>query len=164
MMIEIKKALPENGNEIAELASVIWHEHFLAIIGEAQVEYMLDKFQSEKVITKSISGGEYTYYMAYADGEFCGYMGICHNSKENSVFLSKIYVKKEFRKKGIASRLLKNVMDEYSDCNLFWLTVNRHNDIAVKAYENMGFTKEKTQVSDIGNGFVMDDYVMTIRK
>lgn len=32
--------------EISNLASVIWHEHFTPIIGIQQVEYMLEKFQS----------------------------------------------------------------------------------------------------------------------
>ena len=32
---------------IATLANEIWHQHFIPIIGEAQVEYMVEKFQHQ---------------------------------------------------------------------------------------------------------------------
>jgi RimJ/RimL family protein N-acetyltransferase len=41
-----------------------------------------------------------------------------------------------------------------------WLTVNRFNENTIKVYEKKGFIKTRTQVADIGNGFVMDDYIM----
>ena len=40
------------------------------------------------------------------------------------------------------------------------LTVNKYNEASIKAYEKMGFKKVKDIVIDIGNGFVMDDYLM----
>lgn len=45
--LQIKKAETENQiHEIADLAAVIWEEHFTPIIGEEQVAYMVEKFQS----------------------------------------------------------------------------------------------------------------------
>ena len=38
--------------------------------------------------------------------------------------------------------------------------VNRNNAIAIRAYQNNGFTVICEQKSDIGNGFFMDDFVM----
>lgn len=163
-MFEIKKASKEDGKEIAALADIIWHEHFTAIIGEAQVEYMLKKFQSAEVISSSIESGEYVYYMAYLDGEFAGYIGIHEDRDYHSVLLSKIYIKKEHRKKGIAKKMINHVMNTYADAKMFWLTVNKHNDIAIAAYNKLGFTNERESVTDIGGGFVMDDYVMAIRR
>lgn len=125
---------------------------------------MLKKFQSEEVIGSSIESGEYAYYMAYLDNEFAGYMGVHEDKEYKSVLLSKIYIKKEYRRKGIAKALLKHVMQIYSDASMFWLTVNKHNDNAISAYNKLGFTKERESVTDIGEGFVMDDYVMTIRR
>ena len=40
-----------------------------------------------------------------------------------------------------------------------YLTVNKGNLRAVRAYEKFGFVRTEEQVSDIGNGFVMDDFV-----
>ena len=40
------------------------------------------------------------------------------------------------------------------------LTVNINNVNAIKAYEKLGFKNVGPLVTDIGNGFVMDDYQM----
>jgi RimJ/RimL family protein N-acetyltransferase len=42
------------------------------------------------------------------------------------------------------------------------LRVNKHNRIAVAAYERIGFTNRGSIVSDIGSGFSMDDYLMQL--
>ena len=41
-----------------------------------------------------------------------------------------------------------------------WLTCNRHNTDTLAVYEHLGFTKVREEVTDIGNGFVMDDYIL----
>jgi hypothetical protein len=38
--------------------------------------------------------------------------------------------------------------------------VNKGNEKAIRSYERNGFVKVRSQVADIGKGFVMDDYVM----
>ena len=43
-----------------------------------------------------------------------------------------------------------------------WLTVNRNNTDSISVYKHLGFYKEKESVSDIGSGFVMDDFIMAI--
>jgi RimJ/RimL family protein N-acetyltransferase len=42
------------------------------------------------------------------------------------------------------------------------LRVNKHNRIAVAAYERIGFVNRGSIVSDIGSGFSMDDYRMQL--
>ena len=49
-------------NTIAELANVIWHEHYTPIIGVEQVVYMLDKFQSTQAIQQQIKEEDYQYF------------------------------------------------------------------------------------------------------
>jgi len=39
---------------VATLANEIWHQHFTPIIGIAQVEYMVEKFQSYPAISNQI--------------------------------------------------------------------------------------------------------------
>ena len=43
------------------------------------------------------------------------------------------------------------------------LTVNKRNTAAIRAYLAMGFSFAGAIVKDIGDGFVMDDYVMRLR-
>ena len=44
--------------------------------------------------------------------------------------------------------------------NSICLTVNKYNMTSVYVYNNLGFQKIDDVVTDIGNGFVMDDYIM----
>ena len=40
-----------------------------------------------------------------------------------------------------------------------YLTVNKHNDHAIAVYKKTGFKVIDEVVTDIGNGYVMDDYI-----
>ncbi|BFT72400.1 GNAT family N-acetyltransferase [Paenibacillus sp. P36] len=44
--------------------------------------------------------------------------------------------------------------------NSIWLTVNRNNESSIAVYEKKGFRTVREQIVDIGNGFVMDDFIM----
>ncbi len=90
--LQIKKAETENQiHEIADLAAVIWKEHFTPIIGEEQVAYMVEKFQSFPALSQQIRDG-YEYYQFSDSNEFCGYCGI--HPEDGRLFLSKLYIKK----------------------------------------------------------------------
>jgi ribosomal protein S18 acetylase RimI-like enzyme len=41
------------------------------------------------------------------------------------------------------------------------LSVNKRNTKAITAYQRNGFVIADSVVTDIGDGFVMDDYIMT---
>ncbi|NCA83730.1 MAG: GNAT family N-acetyltransferase, partial [Opitutae bacterium] len=46
---------------VAALAREIWTQHYVPIIGAAQVEYMLEKFQSAEAIARQLAGEGYEY-------------------------------------------------------------------------------------------------------
>ena len=41
-----------------------------------------------------------------------------------------------------------------------YLTVNKQNKMAIRAYEKQGFITVDAVVTDIGEGFVLDDCIM----
>ena len=144
---------------LSAIADDIWHEHFTPIIGEAQVDYMLDKFLSPDALTEQINSG-YQYYIFSFEYTFAGFAGI---HKENGkLFLSKLYVHKDFRRKGIASYMFNQFIELCKKHNLdkIWLTCNRNNTNTLNVYKHWGFKKVREEVADIGNGFVMDDYIL----
>lgn len=149
----------ENLEDLCSLAQNIWREHFTPIIGAAQVEYMLEKFQSAPAVKTQIKEG-YAYFLFYLNGTAIGYTGI--HPEESSLFLSKLYLKKESRGKGYSRQAMDFLEGLCREKGLkkIWLTVNRHNPIAIRAYKAMGFSVIREQKADIGNGFVMDDYIM----
>ena len=146
--------------EIADLAKVIWNEHFTPIIGKEQVDYMVEKFQSYPALKGQISEG-YEYYQIFYRGEFCGYIGI-HPGEDKRLFLSKLYIKKESRGQHLATKafgFLKDLCRERG-YSAIWLTCNKHNDNSLGVYRHLGFETIDTQEADIGGGFIMDDYIM----
>lgn len=147
--------------EIAALAEIIWHEHFTPIIGEAQVIYMVDKFQSFHALKEQLEEG-YEYYRIFDDGEFVGYTGI--HPENGRLFLSKLYVKKDARGRHLATKAIQFLKGICRERNLrsIWLTCNKHNDNSLAVYDHLGFSVIDTQEADIGNGFIMDDYIMEL--
>lgn len=148
---------------LTALADAIWHECFPGIITVEQIDYMVQKFQSYGAICQQMREG-YLYYLFILDGEIIGYTGI-HPEEDGRLFLSKLYLKKEYRGQGFASEAFAFLEQFCKDYGLssIWLTVNRGNAHSILVYEKKGFVKVRTQVADIGNGFVMDDYIMEKR-
>ncbi|MHC4227789.1 MAG: GNAT family N-acetyltransferase [Planctomycetota bacterium] len=144
---------------VAKLACEIWNQHFTPIIGKAQVDYMLEKFQSQKAISGQIENG-YSYYLLKADSDYIGYMGLC--LKENELFLSKLYVRASQRGKGYGRKAVEFLEElaKQKALGKITLTVNKNNTDTIRAYEKLGFANLGSFVQDIGNGFIMDDYKM----
>ena len=143
---------------VAALARETWTQHYVPIIGAAQVEYMLAKFQSAEAIARQIAAEGYEYYLAPG----AGYLALVPDPAKKSLMLSKIYVKAALRGTGWG-----RAMEEFAErrcselgCNELWLTVNRHNLGSIAFYERLGFRKTREVATDIGSGFVMDDWWM----
>jgi ribosomal protein S18 acetylase RimI-like enzyme len=155
--------LKSKAAEISALADEIWHEHYTRIIGAEQVEYMLAKFQSPEQIYADITENDYVYFTAHCQKRqnIIGYCAV--QPRENHLFLSKIYVRRDYRSKGIARSFLNEI---YALCRFeykfdkIYLTVNKNNHGAIAMYKKMGFENVEEVKVDIGGGFFMDDYVM----
>jgi len=147
-------------NAAAKLAADIWIEHYTPIIGKQQVDYMVANFQSPQAIAEQIKNG-YEYYFIKSGSENAGYIAIDYKS-DGSLFLSKLYVSKSFRGKGLAKKAVCKIIGfaEQKNCSHIWLTVNKNNSGSIAAYKKLGFKEVDAVVSDIGGGFVMDDYIM----
>ena len=144
---------------VTAVADEIWHEHFPSILSDEQIDYMLEKFLSPEALAEQINSG-YQYYLFSFEYTFAGFAAV---HKENgSLFLSKLYVHKDFRGKGIASYMFKQFIELCKKNNLdkIWLTCNRMNVHSIDVYRHWGFETVRTEVTDIGNGYVMDDYIM----
>lgn len=145
-------------SQIEELGAEIWNEHYIKIISQDQIDYMLKKFQSKESIKKQIEEN-YEYYLIKHNCENAGYTAIL--SKTNYMFLSKLYIKAEKRGLGIAKQTLNFIKEKCAEKNLksIRLTVHKRNP-SLEAYKKIGFKILEPIVTDIGNGYVMDDYNM----
>ena len=161
--MEIKKVkyLPEL-RMVAELADEIWHECFVDIISAGQIDYMVEKFQSLDAMIRQVEEQSYTYLAVYDGDDLCGYIAV-KSEEDDRFFLSKLYLRADNRGQGIASAMLARVFDEARTAgkSSVYLTVNKHNDRAIAVYKKTGFVITDEVVTDIGSGYVMDDYIFT---
>lgn len=145
----------------AALAEEIWREHYTPFIGQAQVDYMLARFQSPNAIRAQVEEEGYRYFLLQNKaGDFIGYLGFV--LRDEALFLSKFYIRSPDRGRGYAREAMTFLEDaaKTAGCTKIALTVNKNNSGSIKAYEMLGFFKTASIVQDIGNGFVMDDYRM----
>lgn len=148
---------------IAQLAAPIWREHYTPIIGQAQVDYMLKRFQSADAIAEQIHTGQLSYYQIQHNEELVGYFAF--SEQVDALFLSKYYVASAFRGQGIGRQAMQFIEQQGRDRGKFkiTLTVNKNNAASLEIYERLGFVCAGAIVQDIGSGFVMDDYQLVKR-
>lgn len=145
---------------VARLAHEIWYEHYVPIIGRVQVDYMVPRFQSATAIAGQQAKG-LRYYLLRCDETAVGYFAIEPQPAAARMFLSKLYLLKAWRGHGIGQQAMAFIEAECRrEClPTLSLTVNKFNPAAL-AYERLGFVNVADVVTDIGAGFVMDDYRM----
>ena len=154
--MELKEVRLSEIKDFAKMCSAIWHEYWPCILSGEQIDYMVEKFQSEKAIMHQIEKENYTYYFIVVNNEIAGYTGLA--PKDGYLFLSKLYLRKEYRHRGLGKKVFDKIKTfGYSRIRL---TVNKHNTSAYQAYLKYGFQTIESVKTDIGSGFVMDDYVM----
>ena len=160
-MLTFKKVeTPEEIRLTAEMAVEIWNDSFVDMIGQGQVDYMVNKYQSEAAMTEQIASG-YEYYHFILDDKVIGYFAI-HEEDDNTLFLSKLYLKKEYHGHGFARQAFEYIKEigRKNGNTLIWLTTNKRNFKAITVYNKFGMRIMRNQETDIGKGFIMDDYVI----
>lgn len=156
----------EEIDTLAEMASTIWNEYWPALIGQAQTDYMVENFQSRPAIVRDMAEHDYEYWLIEDEtqpgSKIVGYTGGHVEPETNRFFISKIYLLKDQRGKGYSSKAIRFYDELCKDRGLdaMYLTVNKGNEMAIRAYNAKDFKTIDSVVTDIGNGFVMDDYIM----
>ncbi len=142
------------------LAREIWYKHYTSILSTGQIDYMLNLMYSESTIEKEINSGV-IWEIVLLDDTPVGF--IAFTPSESTLKLNKLYIQPACHGKGYGQKALSHVIEYAKTHNIpkVYLTVNKKNQKAIKAYEKGGFTLTGSQVFDIGNGYVMDDFVYT---
>jgi RimJ/RimL family protein N-acetyltransferase len=160
-MLIFKKASLNDIDLLRSLAREIWTTCYPGIISAEQIEYMLNLMYSAETIEKEIKEG-IIWELVEHEGVPIGFIALtCTN--DGVVKLNKLYLKKTTHGKGLGQQCLQHVMD-FATKHTFhkvYLTVNKGNTAAIKAYEKAGFVRTDSVVNDIGGGYVMDDFIYT---
>ena len=143
---------------LSALAHKIWNAHYPPIIGQKQVDYMLGKMYSVESLNNQIFKEGHHFIAAYYDDKMEGFISYSSKNGEDYI-IHKLYVNTEIHRKGTGSALFSIVFGNRK-FETIRLTVNRQNITAINFYFKIGFVIEKIIDIDLGEGFVMNDFVM----
>ena len=166
---------------IAELAGVIWRVCYPGIIEHAQIDFMLarmyaldtmrDEIRSQGIrYDRLLAGDELVGFASYGPteagtprrGVFGGHPQGSAQRAVPTFKLHKIYLHPDRQGRGLGSRLLQHCEQQAraAGARRLILAVNKRNAKAIAAYQRNGFVIAESVVTDIGHGFVMDDFIM----
>ena len=112
---------------MSDLASSIVREHYDPILGAEQNDYMINKFQSPPAIIGQLENGYQYYFVCDDANNRVGFLAfyLCRDY----IYLSKFYLRKDQRKKGISKDMLNFVIKKTKEAGFssIVLNVNKYN-------------------------------------
>lgn len=157
-MVNLIRAKEEDLKIIADLANVVWNEHYVPIIGKTQVDYMLANIYNLDSLREQIKAKKHDFYLIQNENQNIGFLSVSSENKAD-YFLHKFYINTSESNKGIGTQVLELIISILNPKSLT-LTVNRQNFKSINFYFKNGFKIESVEDFDIGNGFQMNDFVM----
>lgn len=158
-MFEIRNASEADIPALRELVFKVWPQTYRGMITDEQIDYMLELMYSESSLLKQMQDGA-RFIFIDNDGEPVGYASF-QQVGPGLFKLHKIYVLPSQQGKGTGKYMIDYIIEEVKKqgATSLQLQVNRRNK-ARHFYEKLGFSVIQSCDFDIGNGYVMDDYVM----
>lgn len=145
---------------IGYIAQQVWPVAYKDILSEEQLNYMLTLFYSPASLRKQITSDKHHFLIAELNDEAVGFASF--GRIDAHVFkLHKLYVLSTIQKNGIGKALVDAVKEGVKEegGSVLRLNVNRNN-AAQNFYQRLGFQIVGQEDIDIGNGFLMQDFVM----
>ena len=146
---------------IQNLAKVIWPDAYGAILSQEQLDYMMDMMYSGNSLRNQLRNNN-VFLLARIDEDFIGFASYELNYDEsNYTKIHKLYVLPEIQGKGVGKKLINYIQEiaiKNSNSALI-LNVNKYNK-AKDFYLHNQFEIADSVVVEIGNGYVMDDFIM----
>jgi len=160
--VQILPATEEHLSALAELAGVIWRQHYPGIISSAQIDYMLARMYSLEILREQIRSKDIWFVRLLVDDRFVGFASCGPTPASGVMKLHKCYLLPEMHGRGLGSLLLQHCERAVHQrgARRLILAVNKRNLKAVAAYQRNGFTVAESVITDFGGDFVMDDYIM----
>ncbi|AWA31446.1 GNAT family N-acetyltransferase [Flavobacterium magnum] len=159
--MHITEAQANEFNLIQYIVDKTWPVAYGKILSKAQLDYMIALFYSLETLNRNLESG-HRFYFAKEGGTVLGFLGIEHRYKGNPVTrIHKIYMLPEAQGKGVGKQFIGFAEDlaSKSGSEKLSLNVNRYNP-AIGFYERLGFENVGSEDVEIGNGYLMEDYIM----
>jgi ribosomal protein S18 acetylase RimI-like enzyme len=152
----------EDVERMVALAREIWYAHYPAIIGTAQIEYMLGQRYGSDLVRAELRREGLWWNKLMVGAEMAGFASYFLTGAAGEIKIDKLYVHPRYQRRGHGGRLIAHIegVARAQGCGRLVLAVNKGNRNAIAAYLKHGFHVAAAAVKDIGGGFVMDDYIL----
>ena len=163
MSIVISAVTPADVEAIAALARTVWQEAYPAIITQSQIDYMLAQRYNAPRLREELAAPDIWWDQIRVDGVLTGFAATQRTDTASEMKLDKLYVDPARQQLGLGGRLITHVSRHAlaQGCHTLLLAVNKRNERAIASYRKNGFAVRESVRVEIGNGFVMDDFIMT---
>lgn len=162
-MYSTRKATTDDCQLIHELAERTFIPTYRNILSPEQSAYMMNWMYSIESLTAQMTG-KHTYFILFKEEMPCGYLSV-EEEGEDLFHLQKIYVLPEYQGTGAGKILFETAIRFIKEIHpapcTMQLNVNRNNR-SLHFYEKMGMTIAREGDFPIGNGFYMNDYIMSL--
>lgn len=160
--MEIVKAGFGDYNLVHTLAEKVWPQTYKNILTQDQITYMFEMMYSQDAYNEQIEKRGHEFLLVRDDSGYLGFASYELNYDNKPITkVHKIYVLPQTQGKGAGRALIDKISQIATDNNntVVSLNVNRFNS-AIGFYEKIGFVKAGQEDIDIGNGYLMEDYIM----
>ena len=157
-MIEIRQAKAQDIAILEGLAQKLVPDTFQSALNTTQIDYMLEKYYSQKALQNAIDAGK-IYFMANYDGEDTATTSLIQQGPD-LFLMKKLYVEQKNLGKGIGSALFNHVINYVKEihqgpCTLE-LLINQHNP-GMNFYIHKGMVKVRDTGFDMGDFFINEE-------
>lgn len=160
-MNQIIQATEKDFVLIRQIAYETWPVTYGNILSEAQLSFMLTKIYSDEALTENLKNG-HQFLLIKDDSGFLGFAAYEHHYEQQDVTrLHKLYVLPSAQGKGAGKTLIGYVeqVAREQQSKAVSLNVNRFNT-ACEFYMKNGYQKIGEIDIPIGDGYLMEDYIM----
>jgi ribosomal protein S18 acetylase RimI-like enzyme len=142
---------------LADMAWEIWMDYYTEFLDRGMVEHVVKMAQSEEAIKQQIRAGHLYSYIMDGDAK-AGYL--CIVPEGGSLYISKFYLSKGFRGKGLGSKAMDDILGRGRAMKMekAYLRANKNNKPSIEFYKRKGFVIAEAILEDAGGGFFLDDY------
>ena len=163
-MIEIVKVNKQHIPIIRELAANLWPVAFATLRTSKRRTYVWNRMYSQTSLEGQMSQG-HRYAIAQHNKLNIGYVAYeTDHAGLDKTKIHKLYISPKYQRHGVGKTMIDYAAQQALKANntALFLNVNKYNTQAISFYQKHHFALIKEEEIDIGNGFIMDDYVFEL--
>jgi GNAT superfamily N-acetyltransferase len=164
-MHKIEKVSLESIPLIQKLSGEIWRKVYPTMISIDQIDFMQNLMYSTESLENQIINLNHTFIILSWETNPVGFASYSIKSPEEPTTfrLNKLYLQPEFHGKGLGKAMIQYIINETTPLGAAHLELNvfKRNP-TIDFYKNYGFIISAEIVVEIGHGYLLDDYIMTL--